>query len=489
MSIRLKLLLSYAAMLVVPLVLMLVTSLLLVVVFRGDLQNVKSFYSSKMERFDEGEFQRLMEHTITQNPGLLTNPAYLEQLTEEMSAKEIYLAIRSEAGYRYVSEGIQGKNRLLDYLPGYEQTGYRDREPAASYGNELYTVSQFDYRTATGKPESLFVITKVDPLVYFTRKFFPILLVTLLVILIATHALLTYLMSKNIIRPLLELRRATRRISEGDLDFRVGVGGKDEIGQLGFAFEEMRSRLQQSIRLQLQYEENRKELISNISHDLKTPITAIKGYVDGILDGVADTPDKAEKYIRTISGKAGEMDRLIDELFLYSKLDLKRLPFSFESIPFRAFLADWVEELSFELDKQGISLTDDIRFDPGLTVLADRDQFKRVLSNIIQNSVKYMNKQEKRIRLHAEAGRDTVTLTVEDNGIGIREDALPHIFDRFYRAEQSRNAGTGGSGLGLAIVKQIMDGHGGDIRAESKDGEGTRIVLSLPVHRKEAEER
>jgi signal transduction histidine kinase len=250
----------------------------------------------------------------------------------------------------------------------------------------------------------------------------------------------------------------------------------------------MRSQLQQSIRLQLQYEENRKELVSNISHDLKTPITAIKGYIDGILDGVADTPDKMDKYIRTVSNKAAEMDGLIEQLFLYSKLDLKRQPFSFEEISPRAFLSDWSEELRFELEKQDIMLEADIRPAPEIKILADREQFKRVLGNIIQNSVKYMDKEEKRIRLHAESDDHTLRITIEDNGPGIDAEALPYIFDRFYRAEQSRSAETGGSGLGLAIAKQIMEGHGGDIRAESEPGHGTRLVLLLPIRKESGAE-
>ncbi|WP_232229195.1 sensor histidine kinase [Paenibacillus zanthoxyli] len=303
------------------------------------------------------------------------------------------------------------------------------------------------------------------------------------VVLLLTHILLTTYMSRTIIRPLLELRKAAKRVTEGDLDFQVKISGKDELGQLGMAFEEMRSKLQQSILVQQQYETNRKELITNISHDLKTPITAIKGYVDGILEGVADSPEKNEKYMRTIAAKAGEMDHLIDELFLYSKLDMQKLPFSFESVPILPFLNDWVEELKLDLEKQEVDLHIAMNSGEAARVSVDRESFKRVLGNIIQNSLKYMDKPEKRITVHTWVEAQSFTLAIGDNGPGIPPEAAGHIFERFYRAEQSRNTNTGGSGLGLAIAKQIIEEHGGAIYADSKEGEGTVIRIVLPIER------
>ncbi|MNV28425.1 Sensor histidine kinase YycG [compost metagenome] len=290
-------------------------------------------------------------------------------------------------------------------------------------------------------------------------------------------------MSRRFIRPLLELRNAAKRVADGDLDFQVRVGGNDELGQLGRVFEEMRSRLQESLVIQQQYESNRKELITNISHDLKTPITAIKGYVDGILEGVADSPEKHDKYMRTIAAKAGEMDHLIDELFLYSKLDMQKLPFSFESVPILPYLMDWSEELKVELDKRGVDLDIELGGGEAIRVSIDRDSFKRVLGNIIQNSLKYMDKPVKQITVRTRLDQTGFILSIEDNGSGIPEEAVEHVFERFYRAEESRNTNTGGSGLGLAIAKQIIAGHGGIICAESTEGEGTAIRIILPAQK------
>ncbi|MFC5530253.1 sensor histidine kinase [Cohnella yongneupensis] len=486
MSIRMKLLISYAAMLVMPLVLMLVTVLSLLFVFRGDLQNLSNLYETQVEGFEHADYHYLLKNTISQNPELLTDNAYLNDVSEELKARNSYIIVRLDDQLKYVPDQVKDNPALLSGLMPFERSGYRHDLSTRSFGNEFYSVFQFDFLTSAQQHGSLFLLKKVDPLVYYARKYVPSMLVVLLVILIITHTLLTYLMSKSIIRPLRRLRAAAKQIKEGDLDFQVEIGRKDEIGQLGVAFEEMRYQLQHSLRLQTQYEANRKELVSNISHDLKTPITAIKGYVDGIMEGVADSPEKTEKYMRTIAAKAEEMDRLIDELFLYSKLDLKRVPFAFEHVPILALLQDWTEELQFELEKQGVKLLTELRIGTGGIVNVDRDKLKRVLTNVIQNSLKYMLNEDKVIQVRAKDSGDQLRLEIQDNGPGIDAEALPFVFDRFYRAEQSRNADTGGSGLGLAIAKQIMEGHGGDIRAESKEGQGTTIVVILPIQREGA---
>lgn len=483
MSIRLKLLLSYAAMLIIPLVMMMITAMLLVVVFRGDLQTIRDQYSIGQRMFENHSVERMLREvrrTAEKNPSMLADSSYLADIDQELRANKSSLIVRKENRMVYVSPSLN-QNKLLERLPAYQHPGYVDKEDDAQYGNQTMEVLQFDFLYADQQPGSMFVVTTVNPLVNFARKFFPILFMTLIVILILTHTLLTYFVSRSIIKPIENLKNAMNRIKEGDLDFQVQVTTKDEIGQLSIAFEEMRKQLQQSIQTQLQYEENRKELISNISHDLRTPLTAIRGYVEGLGDGVADTPEKRRKYLGIIASKAEEMSHLIDELFLYSKLDLKRLPFNYEGVDFRAFLMDWSDELEFELGKQGVHYGAEIALAPNTKVLIDRDKIRRLFSNIVDNCLKYMNKTEKQIQLKAYESNDQVVIEVTDNGQGIDPEALPHIFERFYRADPSRNSHIGGSGLGLAIARQIVDGHGGTIQARSIKGEGTSIILTLPL--------
>ncbi|MED5016594.1 HAMP domain-containing sensor histidine kinase [Paenibacillus chibensis] len=483
MSIRIKLLLSYAAMLIIPLVIMCFTAVLLVVAFRGDLQTIREQYGAGAHRMFEDQpiegFLKELKRSANNNPAVLSESGYLSGIDEELSANKSGLIVRQGQSLIYTSPSWENSD-ILEHLPAFEGLHQVERNAPERIGKQLVTFAHFDFRFPDQTPGTVIVVTTVNPLVNFTQKFFPILFLIGMLVLILTNTLLTYFVSRSIIKPLQKLKAAMKRMEAGDLDFQVKPTSKDEIGELSIAFEQMRHKLQHSIRTQIQYEENRKELISNISHDLRTPLTAIRGYVDGLGDGIADTPEKQQKYIHIISSKAEEMDHLIDELFLYSKLDLNRLPFQFEIVDVHAFLMDLSGELEFDLGKQGVQYASSIAVEPETYVLIDQDKMKRVFANIIDNGLKYMDKAEKKMELRAFMTNHDMVIQISDTGRGIEAGALPHIFERFYRADLSRNSRTGGSGLGLAIARQILDGHGGTIRADSILGEGTSITITLP---------
>lgn len=301
----------------------------------------------------------------------------------------------------------------------------------------------------------------------------------LLLVITLTNGLLTYLVARSIVKRVNPLMEAARNISAGNLDFSIKSTSNDELGELAVTFEAMRLKLKDMENLQKRYEDNRAELIASISHDLKTPITTIKGYMKGLLDGITETPEKKQRYMETVFKKAAEMDELIDELFLYSKLDLNRESFHLETIDLHAYFADFIEELRFELEPGGGCVS--YRSEPNASyrVLADRDKLKRVITNIVQNSMKYMDKAVKWISVRLQSEPEYVVVEIQDNGRGIAEDALPYIFDSFYRTDSSRNSTTGGSGLGLAIAKRVIEGNGGRIWAESECGAGTTIFFTL----------
>ena len=229
----------------------------------------------------------------------------------------------------------------------------------------------------------------------------------------------------------------------------------------------------------MKFDKESKELISNISHDLKTPVTAIKGYAEGIMDGVADTPEKMDKYIRTIYNKANEMDRLINELTLYSKIDTNRIPYNFNTIPVNAYFDDCADELSLELESRGVEFGYFNYVDTEVKIIADAEQLKRVINNIVNNSMKYMDKEKAKINLRVKDVGDFVQVELEDNGKGIATKDLTNIFERFYRTDASRNSSKGGSGIGLSIVKKIIEEHGGKIWATSREGTGTTMYFVL----------
>ena len=285
----------------------------------------------------------------------------------------------------------------------------------------------------------------------------------------------------GIIRPLEKLQQAVKEIKEGNLDQVLDAEDVDssEVRRLMEDFEEMRIRLKENQEEILQSDRDNKELISNITHDLKTPITSIKGYVEGILDGVARSPEQLDRYIRTIYNKANDMDRLIDELTFYTKIDANRVPYNFAKIHIAEFFRDCADEVGMEMETTGIRFTYTGNVPDDVLVIADVEQMKRVVNNIISNSVKYNDKENGEISLTLLDDGDFVRVEIRDNGQGISKEDLPNIFNRFYRADASRTSRKGGSGIGLSIVKKIIEDHGGRVWARSEAGKGTTIIFSL----------
>ena len=305
------------------------------------------------------------------------------------------------------------------------------------------------------------------------------MILTATIILVFTALSVGLWIYRSIAVPLVKLKKATKHIKEGNLDFVLEVEGNDEFSQLCQDFEEMRKRLKESTEEKILMDKENKELISNISHDLKTPITAVKGYVEGIMDGVADTPEKMNRYVRTIYNKTNEMDHLINELTFYSKIDTNRIPYTFSKLNVEDYFSDCAEELGLEMETRGIELVYANYVEKGVQVIADGEQIRRVIHNIVSNAIKYMEKPRGIIQLRVKDVGDFIQVEIEDNGKGIAAKDLPYIFDRFYRTDVSRNSSKGGSGIGLSIVKKIMEDHGGKVWATSRLGIGTIMYFVL----------
>ena len=302
---------------------------------------------------------------------------------------------------------------------------------------------------------------------------------TALVILIFTSVSIGLWIYRSVATPLVKLRKATQNIKEGNLDFVLEVDGTDEFAELCRDFEEMRRRLKESAEEKVLLDKENKELISNISHDLKTPITAVKGYVEGIMDGVADTPEKMDRYVRTIYNKTNEMDHLINELTFYSKIDTNRIPYTFSKLNVDDYFSDCAEEVGLELETRGIQLYYAKYVEKDVLVIADGEQIRRVIHNIISNAIKYMDKPKGVIQIRVKDVGDFIQVEIEDNGKGIASKDLTYIFDRFYRTDVSRNSSKGGSGIGLSIVRKILEDHGGKVWATSREGIGTIMYFVL----------
>lgn len=490
MSIRMRMLLSYTAMLVVTMGLFIISGLLMILAITGDIGSVKhlfaNHYTHKPITAQEENVFLDLKYLAKKQPNQLLNEGPLKLYDEMLKEVPAGLIIRKGDEMIYKTDTLISITSAND-LPSFEPSNINVRD-TISFGKYYFSYVKFDFYYQDKEEGSIFVIKKVSPYAALSKNLFPILAGVLLLLLIVTNGILNYLVTRSIVKPLDSLKFATEEISEGNLNFKMTAITKDEIGQLSMAFEEMRQKLKESVDMQLKYEENRKELISNISHDLRTPITAIKGYVEGIKDGVADTPEKMDKYLSTIYRRASDMDSLIDDLFLFSKLDLRKIQFNFEEINIVRYIEHFIEELSWDLEEQGIQVQLNVHLDNFQElVIADREKLRRVLANIIQNSIKHMKNEERLLRISVAHKGENMEIIISDNGNGIEPTALPYIFDRFYREDSARNVTTGGSGLGLAIAKQIICEHGGEIWATSELGKGTDIYFTLKYVKKRGE--
>lgn len=303
-----------------------------------------------------------------------------------------------------------------------------------------------------------------------------------IMVLMVTTTLITRRMTKSVEKPIKELSRAADSIRGGNLDFEVMGSDYDEIDNLCISLDEMRKELKKAQIKEAKIKHERSMLIANISHDIKTPVTSIKGYVSGIKDGVASTPEKLGRYLDTIYSKADTIDNMVNSLSFYSREQLSEGDFNFENTDLTVFLRVFTEDCGLDLERRGVGFTSDIQ-EEKICVRLDREKISRALLNLIDNGVKYGG-ENPQIEIAAFTKDNGAYITVKDNGIGIRNKDIDKVFESFYRADASRSVK--GSGLGLGIVKEIIERHGGKIwlKSDGKD-KGTLATVYLPVTEKE----
>lgn len=425
------------------------------------------------EKTDKAYF--VLRRQAEEDPSKLADLEFLEDVSSNVARKSTYIIVRKGTEL-YYTDNEESANAIFSELPEYRSSELS--ENAGIYFDELNKfVKQVNFLFPDGSEGSAFVVTKANALI--SKHLLIDMFVAILIILIFTSLMLTRWIHRSVFSPINELNIAMRNIKEGNFEYTLQADAKGEIGDLYRDYEDMRLRLKESTEEKQEHEKQNRELISNISHDLKTPITAIKGYVEGIMDGVADTPEKMDKYIRTIYNKANDMDRLINELTVYSGIDNNRIPYNFRRINVADYFGDCLEEVGMDLEQRGIKLNYSNLIPPDTIVIADPEQMKKVINNIISNSVKYMNKPNGTIDIRILDEADSIRIEIEDNGKGIAQKDLGKIFERFYRTDASRNSAQGGSGIGLSIVKKIIEDHGGYIWATSREGEGTCMHFVL----------
>ncbi|WP_343210349.1 HAMP domain-containing sensor histidine kinase [Anaerolentibacter hominis] len=418
-----------------------------------------------------------VQKTAAENPEKFEDMEYLTGLDQELNTCSSFLLVRK--GNEIFYNGDASAYRTMEAeLPDYSGPDSYEGSYYMS-GEKAFLLKQQDFLFSDGSEGSLFLVTDVNTLLPQAKSFISQILFSIVLILCITALILTYWIYQGIFRPLSELWKATNEIQKGNLEYSIKAESNDEIGMLCRDFEKMRIRLKAMIDRQIQYQEDSRELVGNISHDLKTPLTAIKGYTEGIMDGIADTPQKQEKYLKTIYAKANDMTYLVDELADFTKIESDAMVYNFKELNVAEFFSDCINERSLDMEVKNIELCYYNEIPQDVTVMADGEQLKRVINNIFGNSLKYMDKKKGIINIRIKDQGDFVAIQIEDNGKGIAKDEVDHIFERFYRTDASRNSAKGGSGLGLSIAKKIIDDHGGKIYAKSGEGMGTAICFTL----------
>lgn len=295
---------------------------------------------------------------------------------------------------------------------------------------------------------------------------------------ILTNLILSRWIGHLILKPLKILKNGTKEIADGNLDFQMDYQKNDEFRDVCDEFDQMRGHLRDSVETRLQYEQYRKELIAGISHDLRTPLTSIKGYVSGLKDGIADTEEKKRRYYDAIQTRAGDMETLVESLSTFAKLENSQYRYSLDPVDMDEFMQQVIYEFKEEAAQKKTSLHYR-NLATNVQVELDIQEMRRVFQNLFENSIKYRNRESTSIRITMNNWKNQLEIRIADDGPGVSEQELGHIFTSFFRGDKSRTKPGEGSGLGLAIAKQIVEGHKGSISAYNNHGLTILIKLNL----------
>jgi signal transduction histidine kinase len=286
---------------------------------------------------------------------------------------------------------------------------------------------------------------------------------------------ISYVFATRMVRPLLNMKDVTMQLAGGHYEARVQDNPADEIGTLARSINELGKRLKH-------HEDMRSEFLANVTHELRTPLSYIRGYSQVLEQGLVTDDAEKDKYLRLIMRESQRMQRLVNDLSEQAELGSEGFQFVMERIDLRELITATCEKLVPIAGEKQIEITF-YSVPPTAVpayVLGDRDRLEQALINILQNAIRYTG-EGGRIVVMMHCSDREIEVQVKDSGIGIPPRELPHIFERFYRVEKSRNREKGGLGLGLSIVKQIFDKHGGQVRVESEVGVGTVFYFTLPV--------
>ena len=322
-----------------------------------------------------------------------------------------------------------------------------------------------------------------EPLELAIKRTTYFIMIFLMVFVFITSLLLSRYVLRHILLPLNELRNGAIKIRDGDLDLHLSHESDDEIKPVMEAFNVMAQRLQESVLERKRQEDSRKELVASISHDLRTPITTIKAYVEGLIDNVANSPAKRDRYFKVIKKNVEELNNMIEELFMFSKISLGEKAIPLEPINLKNMLEFFVSENDYSWKKAGATVT--LNAVENIVVMGSYLLLERTLSNIISNSIKYKPEYEIDCYIKLIGQNKIAILSIADNGSGVPEESLERLMEPFYRTDKARSRTEDGTGLGLSIALRAVELMKGAMRIENVQPHGLVVIIELPILQQE----
>lgn len=496
MTIRRRLLISHLVMFATPVLMLLITMATVSVGLFAFIQSGNHVYLESSDQFTRAAdiLYNAVFHGKRSEADMESDASY-GWLVRVVSPSHNYIVIyrdqEKEPLYEY---GNRELTLMFPRMPGRESL----REVSNPDRGAFMLVRDNEYlmirkRTVGKTPYYLYFICYQAPhgtddrLEQVSRWTFRFLGVALLAFLGLTSWFLSEFMIRRILPPLRALKKGARRVEQGDLSVRLHHEGRDEFTPVFQSFNTMTQALEDLIRQHEEDEKRRKELIASISHDIRTPLTVIRAYVEGLSDGVAKTEEKRAHYLAVIRQKSEELDEMVDQLFNLSKMDIGNRAVPMERLDLAEMAARFADENRESLLRHGMEVG--VRADGPCWIAGNTLLLRRILLNLMSNSLKYMDRETGRFTLSAERADGGIRLSVADDGPGVPEEDLPHLFEAFYRSDKARTKTGNGSGLGLAIVARAMELMGGTAAAQNGQPSGLVIILTWPeARRKQGDE-
>lgn len=366
-----------------------------------------------------------------------------------------------------------------------EGTGVVKRRSATVNRDFMYVARRISLDPSTDLLAAVHIIRIAAPLDELHRhvnEIRSIIFVTGMIVLLSV-TVVSFVFSRRISGPLVGLARSVEEIRNGNLDTQLNVVSDDEIGMVARTINDLLDKVNADIAKMKKLEKFRSEFLGNVSHELRTPIFSLQGFIETLLGGAVDDPNVNRDFLQKAYAHATRLNNLLGDLINISQIESGEMKMSFHYFTVKEFLENVIREMQPVAERHHTVLRG--RYPGGLDevrVYGDKQRLQQVMRNLIENSIKY-NKPYGEVIVSFERKKETVRISVNDNGIGIAEEHQPRIFERFYRVDRDRSREVGGTGLGLAIVKHIIEAHGSKVHVNSTPGKGSTFYFELKVDR------